>query len=51
MNKFKLIIKYGSGYKGYICNRCGNYVAIPQDDKRKVIWCYYCDNTEAKNNE
>jgi len=51
MNKFTLVLRYGSGYRKYRCKECGNEIAVPCYDRRKVVWCMYCDNTEEKDYE
>ncbi|KKK81547.1 hypothetical protein LCGC14_2812330 [marine sediment metagenome] len=46
--KFKLIIKYGSGYEKFECLDCHNKIVIPADRKCRKIWCNVCDNTEKR---
>jgi len=46
---FKTILKFNSGYKQVICNKCKNIIAIPVNRLNKnKIWCLYCGNTEKE---
>ncbi len=46
--KFKLIIKYGSGYEKFKCLDCHNKIVVPADRICRTIWCNVCDNTEKR---